>query len=397
MPPRHGGTRHRTGPPDPRPRPETEAAGNEAPDGAETGAPETEVPETEAPETETNDNPDERAIPVTKHLTRTILAPAAVALVVLLAAACGDSGSSDDTDSASASGDASTETTADSAEPSGATFEFRALDQGGPLTKAALENGDIDIALLFSSDGAIAANDWVALEDDEELQPADNFVAAIRTDANSEEVAAVLDAISGALTVEAMQEMVAAVSIDGENPADVAEAFLADNDLPGELTATGELTVGSANFAESEITAELYAGALESAGVSVERKLQFGAREVYIPALESGELDVVPEFTGTLLSFLDPEAESSNDVDEVVETLRPLAEARGFTVLEPAEADSVNTFVVTAETAEDLGLETVSDLADVEESLVLGGPPECPEREFCLLGLQDVYGLSFDL
>lgn len=338
---------------------------------------------------------------MTRNPTRTLLG--AVVAMLLLAAACGDSGSSDDdaaNGSGSASGDSTTETTAadrDGSSGDGPAFGFRALDAGGPLTKAALENGDIDIALLFSSDGAIAANEWVALDDDEDLQPADNFVPAIRNDANTPEVAGILDAISAALSVEAMQEMVAAVSIDGENPVDVAEAFLADNDLPGELTATGELTVGSANFAESEVTAELYAGALEQAGATVERKLQFGARDVYIPALVSGELDIVPEFTGTLLSFLDAEAAPSNDVDEVMEALRPLAEAEGFTVLEPAEADSVNTFVVTAATAEELGLEKVSDLADVDEPLVLGGPPECPEREFCLVGLEEVYGLTFDL
>ncbi len=333
---------------------------------------------------------------MSKNSSRGLLG--AVVAVLLLAAACGDSGSSDD--DGAASGGSTTETTVpDEGAPSadGPAFEFRPLDAGGPLTKAALENGDIDIALLFSSDGAIAANDWVALEDDEDLQPADNFVPAVRTEVNTPEVAAVLDAISAALTVEVMQEMVAAVSIDGENPADVAGEFLADNDLPGELVATGDLTVGSANFAESEVAAELYAGALEAAGATVERKLQFGARDVYIPALVSGELDIVPEFTGTLLSFLDADAAPSNDVDEVVEALRPLAEAQGFTVLEPAEADSVNTFVVTAETADDLGLETVSDLADVDESLVLGGPPECPEREFCLVGLEEVYGLTFDL
>ncbi len=67
-------------------------------------------------------------------------------------------------------------------EGGGATFEFVPLDVGGPNTKAALENGDIDIALLFSSDGAIAANDWVALEDDQSLQPVDNFIPAVRTE-----------------------------------------------------------------------------------------------------------------------------------------------------------------------------------------------------------------------
>ena len=310
-----------------------------------------------------------------------LLAAAATALA-LVAAACGDD---DDT--------TTDDTTADD-DAGGAVFEFVPLDAGGPNTKAALENRDIDIALLFSSDGAIAANDWVALEDDKDLQPVDNFIPAVRTEASTPEVAAVLDAVSEALTVEAMQEMVAAVSIDGENPADVAAAFLEDVDVPS--GATGDLTVGSANFAESEITAELYAQALEASGASVDKKLQFGARETYIPAVESGELDIVPEFVGTLAFYLDPEAEVTSDLDATVEVARGLAEARGITLLEPAPADSVNTFVVTRETAEEHDLEAVSDLADVDESLVLGGPPECPERRPCLLGLIEVYGLQFE-
>jgi osmoprotectant transport system substrate-binding protein len=316
------------------------------------------------------------------------LAAAAVALA-LVGAACGD-----DDDNGSA-GDGSTETTqAGGGEQ--ATFEFVPLDAGGPNTKAALQQGDIDIALLFSSDGAIAKNDWVALEDDKNLQPVDNFVPAVRTELATPEVADVLDAVSAALTVEDMQNLVAAVSIDGENPADVAADFLADVELP-DLEVSGDLVVGSANFAESEITAELYAQALESVGVSVEKKLQFGARDAYIPALISGEIDIVPEFVGTLAYYFDPEAEVSSDLDASLEVARGLAEAEGITLLEPAPADSVNTFVVTAETADEYGLTTVSDLATVTDPLVLGGPPECPERPLCLQGLIDTYGLRFDV
>ncbi len=314
------------------------------------------------------------------------LLAASAAVLALLGAACGDDDDDTTTDD--------TEASDDGGAGGSAAFGFVPLDAGGPLTKDALENGDIDIAVLFSSDGAIAANDWVALEDDMDLQPVDNFVPAVSTDAVTPEVTAVLDAVSAAMTVESMQDMVAAVSIDGENPADVAGAFLEDVEVPS--GATGDLTVGSANFAESEITAELYAQALEASGASVERKLQFGAREAYIPAVESGELDIVPEFVGTLAFYLDENAEVTSDLDATVEVARGLAEARGITLLEPAPADSVNTFVVTQETADEHGLEAVSDLADVDEALVLGGPPECPERRPCLLGLVEVYGLTFE-
>jgi osmoprotectant transport system substrate-binding protein len=340
----------------------------------------------------------------TTTVTTTRRRLAAALLVPVLAfgvAACTDSDDDGETstdtgasgDTGSDTGDTSTDSGTDTG--SGAEFTFRPLDAGGPNTKAALENGDIDIALLFSSDGAIVANDWVALEDDENLQPADNFVPAIRTEVNTDEIAAVLDAVSATLTVEAMQEAVAAVSIDGENPEDVAGAYLEENDLPGDLTAEGSINVGSANFAESTIAAQLYGQALEAAGVDVSYTAEIGARDVYYPALESGEIDLVPEFTGTLLGFLDGEATPSPDVTEVLDALRPLAEEDGITILEPAEADSVNTFVVTQETADEYGLASVSDLAGVSESLVLGGPPECPERPYCLIGLQETYGLTF--
>ncbi len=309
---------------------------------------------------------------------------AGVAAALLLAAGCGEEGSSDDD---GAAGD-------DGGGDGGAVFGFTPLDAGGPLTKGALEQGQIDIGLLFSSDGAIAANDWVVLEDDQNLQPADNFVPAIRQDAVTPEIEAVLNDVSAALTVEDMQQMVASVSIDGEDPAAVAEQFLDDAGAATHLTATGDLNVGSADFAESQIASELYAIALERAGVTVERTQGIGARDVYIPALESGQINLIPEFTGTLLSFLG--GVPSNDLEQTTADARELAEARGFTLLEPAPADSVNVFVVTQETADEFGLATVSDLADVDEELVLGGPPECPEREFCLQGLEEVYGLSFD-
>jgi osmoprotectant transport system substrate-binding protein len=326
--------------------------------------------------------------------TRRRLAAALLIPLLVFAAACTDS--DDDSSEDTSTGDTSAEGTDPGSEgEGGAEFTFTPLDVGGPLTKDALENGDIDIALLFSSDGAITANEWVALEDDQDLQPADNFVPAIRTESNTEEIAAVLDAASAALTVEDVRQLVAQVSIDGEDPAEVAGAWLEENDVPGDLTAEGSINVGSSNFAESNIAAQIYGQALEAAGVDVSYTPDIGARDAYYPALEGGDVDLVPEFTGSLLTFLDAEATASPDVQEVLDALRPLTEEDGITILEPAEADSVNTFVVTSETAEEYGLTTVSDLASVTEPLNLGGPPECPERPYCLIGLQDTYGLTF--
>ena len=325
-------------------------------------------------------------------MTRTpvrALLGATVALL-LLTTACGS-----DSKKATTGSSGGSSSSASSSGPSGATFTFTPLDVGGPTTKAALDKGDIDVALLFSSDGAIAKNGWVALEDDKKLQPVDNFVPAISKTKATPDVIAVLDAVNGDLDKEGLQKLVAAVAIDGENPEDVAKGFLSEFKLPGDLKAAGSFTVGSANFAESEIAAQLYGQALQQAGATVTFKLDFGAREAYIPALEAGQLDLVPEFVGTLDTFLG--GTSSNDLDKTLSEAKTLAEAKGFTLTKPAEADSVNTFVVTKATADKYSLKTISDLAKVSDPLKFGGPPECPTRPLCVGGLKTTYNLKFNV
>lgn len=151
--------------------------------------------------------------------------------------------------------------------------------------------------------------------------------------------------------------------------------------------------IGSANFSESALIAEIYAQALESEGYQIERKLNIGGREIYAPALESGELDLVPEYIGTMLTFLDGTATSDSDATHAA--LRSAWAPAGIDVLDYAPAQDKNGFVVTRATADSLGLTKVSDLASANGTLILGGPPECPKRSFCLKGLEDVYNLSF--
>jgi osmoprotectant transport system substrate-binding protein len=152
------------------------------------------------------------------------------------------------------------------------------------------------------------------------------------------------------------------------------------------------ITIGSANFSENALVAEIYAQVLEDKGYDVERRLNVGNREIYGPALESGELDLVPEYLGSALGFL-----GGTPTSDSAATAKALGDAwagAGIAVLEPAEAQDKNGFVVRQDTADALGLSKVSDLAS-HDDLVFGGSPECPEREFCLLGLTDVYGISF--
>jgi osmoprotectant transport system substrate-binding protein len=156
------------------------------------------------------------------------------------------------------------------------------------------------------------------------------------------------------------------------------------------------IQLASFDFPESEILGELYGQALRQHGIPVEPVVQLGAREVVAPALEQGKVDMVPEYLGSALNFL-------NDRDRVATADPGLTHARleqafaprGVSVLAFAPAQDRNGFVVTGELARRRGLEQLSDLAPRAGQLTFGGPPECPQRPLCLKGLQDLYGLHF--
>ncbi|HSO49880.1 MAG TPA: glycine betaine ABC transporter substrate-binding protein, partial [Acidimicrobiia bacterium] len=132
----------------------------------------------------------------------------------------------------------------------------------------------------------------------------------------------------------------------------------------GDGATDGEpITVASFAFNESVIVAEIYAQGLEAEGYEVERKLNLGNREVVKPALESGEIDLVPEYVGTLAGFLG--AEQSADSQATWENAKAAFEESGVTLLQYSPAQDKNAYVVTAETASELGLTTVSDLQPV--------------------------------
>ncbi len=161
----------------------------------------------------------------------------------------------------------------------------------------------------------------------------------------------------------------------------------------GDPAASGTVRVGSANFTENIVLAEIYAQALDGAGVQTETDLNVGTRERYLPALEEGELDLVPEYTGALLVYLDEEATVSSS-EEVYAALQD-ALPEGLTALEPAEAEDKDALVVTEETAAEFDLSSIEDLAAVDDQLVLGGPPEFQERVQGVPGLERVYGIEF--
>ena len=158
-----------------------------------------------------------------------------------------------------------------------------------------------------------------------------------------------------------------------------------------------EVVVASFNFSESAVLAEIYARAIEAAGIPVRREIDLGPRELVQPALLGSLVDVVPEYLGTAMASLQPSGGvAPTDTAAVRDGLARALDGRGVRVLDAAPAQNQNGVVVSRVTAERYGLDAVSDLATIATGLTLGGPPECPQRPYCGEGLQRVYGLHFE-
>lgn len=161
------------------------------------------------------------------------------------------------------------------------------------------------------------------------------------------------------------------------------------------------VVIGSAPFSESVIVANMYAGALQDEGFQVVVRKGLGQREIYMPALEKGGsnngIDLVPEYVGTLLEYVNKQAgEANGNLDESVTKLRARLDAIGIAALEPSPAADQNAFAVTRATADRLKLKKLSDITpSVGSTLTLGAGPECPSRPFCQPGLEKTYGLKF--
>lgn len=152
------------------------------------------------------------------------------------------------------------------------------------------------------------------------------------------------------------------------------------------------IVIGSQAYYSNEIIAEIYAQALENAGFTVERDFSIGQRDAYLPALESGEVDLFPEYTGNLLQFYDPEttATTSEDVYAALQEALP----EGLEVLEQSSATDQDSYNVTAAFAAEQNLTSLADLAAVTVPLTLGGAPELEERPYGPTGLLEKYGVS---
>lgn len=155
----------------------------------------------------------------------------------------------------------------------------------------------------------------------------------------------------------------------------------------------GAITVGTANFSENVILGHLYAGVLNAKGLDATVKANLGSREIIVPALQQGDIDVLPEYQGSLLQYLDKNAKQST-ADEVQQALGPVL-PKGLKVLPYAPAENKDVYVVTKETADKYDLKTLDDLKAHAAELVFGGPPEDKTRFVGLVGLKEVYGVEF--
>ncbi|MEE1620436.1 ABC transporter substrate-binding protein [Zafaria sp. J156] len=152
------------------------------------------------------------------------------------------------------------------------------------------------------------------------------------------------------------------------------------------------LVIGSADFTESQIIAELYAGALNAADIEATTTPGIGAREAYVGAVQDGSADVVPDYSGNLLLFFDASA-TAVAADEIIDALGG-ALPEGLGVLEASSAEDKDALVVTQATAERYGLTSIEDLTAVCDELVFGAPPEFQERAYGLPGLAEKYSCT---
>jgi osmoprotectant transport system substrate-binding protein len=155
------------------------------------------------------------------------------------------------------------------------------------------------------------------------------------------------------------------------------------------------ITVGSANFPENVVLAEIYAGALQAKDFDVSKKLNVGSREALFPAMKNGEITVLPEYTGALLSYLTKAKSDAKETSEQVTEIKANL-PDSLTLLEPSAAEDKDTITCNKETVDKYGLKSIEDLAKVGDQITIGGPPEFAKREgFGIKALKRVYGAEF--
>jgi osmoprotectant transport system substrate-binding protein len=247
----------------------------------------------------------------------------------------------------------------------------------------------------------VAGDTLIVLTDDKTLQNTDNVVPAINKKSSSPQLIAALDKVSAALDTTKLIALNKAVDIDRKSSKAAAEEFATANNIAAgiEKGPGGDLTIGAANFSENATLGELYNIALTAAGYKVKVQ-QIGNRELYEPALEKGDIDVVPEYAATLATFLSGKVDgkgakdpSSPQLDTTMTNLTALGAKVGLVFGKPSPAQDQNAFATTEAFSTKYGVKTLSELAAKcsGAATVLGGPPECPQRPKCQQGLVETY------
>jgi osmoprotectant transport system substrate-binding protein len=170
--------------------------------------------------------------------------------------------------------------------------------------------------------------------------------------------------------------------------------------LDGEGSAAGGggsskdgLTIGTANFTENQVLGYLYAAVLDAAGVKTKVRPNLGTREILIPALRGGDIDLLPEYQGALLHYLDPKSKATEEGE--MQNALAVALPRGLQILPYGRAEDSDAFVVTRQTARKYGLTSLADLREQNGKLVIGASAEVKKRQVGVVGLKDVYGVEF--
>jgi osmoprotectant transport system substrate-binding protein len=161
----------------------------------------------------------------------------------------------------------------------------------------------------------------------------------------------------------------------------------------------GAITIASFNFSESIILAHIYGGALKNKGYTITYRDKLGPREIVEPALENGQIDLYAGYAATDLTFIEKKQavtlDAGGDATVNVQKINSLLSSKNIKALDPSPAIDQNSFAVTKAEADQYHLTKLSDLSSVASQWTLGGPAECPQRQFCALGLQQTYGLTF--
>ena len=153
------------------------------------------------------------------------------------------------------------------------------------------------------------------------------------------------------------------------------------------------ITIGTANFTENQVLGYLYAAVLDAAGVKTTVRPNLGTREILIPAIKGGDIDLLPEYQGALLHYVDPKSQATEEGE--MQNALAMALPAGLQVLPYGRAEDSDAFAVTRETAEKYSLASLADLKKQNGKLVIGAAPEVKKREVGVVGLQEVYGVEF--